>query len=337
MAVTPAQHPISITGKSWRRETLEPELDGKDMPTNALVPWLGMEKENPTQYGIYFQDRWNEALQVDPDFIYLNDWNEWTAGKYRNGKDPSGQADMHIDFLGRKENPFYFVDQYNAEFNRTIQPMKGGYTDNYYMQMAQNIRRYKGVRPIPVNTGYRRIRIDGAFGDWDRVRVSYRDTRGDTAWRDADGYAGLHYTDTSGRNDIVEAKVALDRKGNVNFYVMTTADITAPEGADWMLLLVDADQDASTGWHGYDFVVNREPGKLMARSGEEWVPVVDVCYAVSGNRLELSLPAGALHLEAGAGFDFKWADHCGPLEDPMFLQGDAAPNRRFNYRFAWKR
>ncbi len=45
-------------------------------------------------------------------------------------------------WLGRK-NPFMFVDQYNAEFNRTIQPMKGGYTDNYYMQMAQNIRRYK--------------------------------------------------------------------------------------------------------------------------------------------------------------------------------------------------
>ena len=75
----------------------------------------------------------------------------------------------------------------------------------------------------------------------------------------------------------------------------------------------------------------------MARSGEEWVPVVDVRYAVSGNRLELTVPAEALGMEAGAGFDFKWADHCGSLEDPMFLQGDAAPNRRFNYRFAWKR
>ena len=41
--------------------------------------------------------------------------------------------------------------------------------------------------------------------------------------------------------------------------------------------------------------------------------------------------------DSGDSFDFKWADHCGPLEDPMFLQGDAAPNRRFNYRFIWKR
>jgi len=45
----------------------------------------------------------------------------------------------------------------------------------------------------------------------------------------------------------------------------------------------------------------------------------------------------ALALAASAGFDFKWADHVGPLADPMFLQGDAAPNRRFNYRFVWKR
>ena len=39
----------------------------------------------------------------------------------------------------RRESPFFFVDQYNPEFNRCVQPMRGGYTDNYYMQMAQNI------------------------------------------------------------------------------------------------------------------------------------------------------------------------------------------------------
>jgi len=31
---------------------------------------------------------------------------------------------------------FIFVDQYNAEFNRGSS-FEGGYTDNYYMQMAQ--------------------------------------------------------------------------------------------------------------------------------------------------------------------------------------------------------
>ena len=133
----------------------------------------------------------------------------------------------------------------------------------------------------------------------------------------------------------MEAKVALDRKGRVSFYVKTAADITPAEGLDWMLLLIDADQDASTGWNGYDFVVNKVPGKLMAYGPGGWSPVAEVDYVVSGNQLELSIP---LTLLGGrTAFDFKWADHCGPLEDPMFLQGDAAPNRRFNYRFVWKK
>ncbi len=47
----------------------------------------------------------------------------------------------------RRNSTYFFVDQYNAEFNRCVQPMKDGYSDNYYMQMTQNIRKYKGIRP----------------------------------------------------------------------------------------------------------------------------------------------------------------------------------------------
>ena len=86
MAVTPAEHPISITGKSWRVNTMQPPLNDHDEPVEAYVPWLDKTVSNPQAYGIYFQDRWDEALQVDPPFIYLNDWNEWTAGKYPIGK-----------------------------------------------------------------------------------------------------------------------------------------------------------------------------------------------------------------------------------------------------------
>ena len=107
-AVTPAQHPVTMTavpmgvGKSWSRAGGEPELDEYDMPKEAYVPWLGKTVEHPTGYGIYFQERWEDALAADPPFIYLNDWNEWTAGKYGNGGKTM--------WLGR-ENSFYFVDQ----------------------------------------------------------------------------------------------------------------------------------------------------------------------------------------------------------------------------------
>ena len=92
MAVTPAQHAISTTGKCWRVNTKEPALNDRDMPEQAYVPWLGRTVTNPEGYGIYFQDRWDEALAVDPDFIYINDWNEWTAGKYASGKAPGSDA-----------------------------------------------------------------------------------------------------------------------------------------------------------------------------------------------------------------------------------------------------
>lgn len=233
-------------GKSWSKRDGEPKLNEYDLPDSAYVPWLGRKVSDPEGYGIYFQERWDDALAANPQFLYLNDWNEWTAGKY-NGD---------VMWLGRK-NPFMFVDQYNSEFNRTIQPMKGGYTDNYYMQMAQNIRRYKGVRPVPVNRHIHKMSVDGIFKDWEQVEVVYRDTRGDVFHRDAKGYGGLHYKDSSGRNDIVASKVAVG-KNEIFFYVETADALTPCTDPDWMLLLIDSDGDSSTGWYGYDVLINKE-------------------------------------------------------------------------------
>ena len=180
-AVTPAQHPSTLIGKSWTREHGEPELNEFDLPVPTHVPWLGKTVEHPEGYGIYFQQRWDEALQANPQFLYINDWNEWTAGKYQPGEGKT------VPFM-RRSSTYFFVDQYNSEFNRCVQPMKGGYTDNYYMQMAQNIRRYKGVRPVPELSGMNTMVIDGQFADWLDVKVEYRDTIGDTIHRD---YPGL--------------------------------------------------------------------------------------------------------------------------------------------------
>ncbi|MCI5451077.1 hypothetical protein MR532_04375, partial [bacterium] len=345
MAVTAAQHPMSIIGKSWSRKGGEPVLDERDMPTKTLIPYLGEERDNPTQYGIYFQERWDEALQVDPEFIYLNDWNEWTAGRYRQGKDPSGQADLHVDFLGRKDNPFYFVDQYNAEFNRTIAPMKGGWTDSYYMQMAQNIRRYKGVPPMPVFNGISEITLDGNLGDWQHVRP-YADTRGDVIHRDHDGYGNLHYTDSTGRNDIIATRVAVGKR-DLYFSAETASSLTPYNDPRWMLLLIDSDQDAATGWHGFDYIVNlkvvSERLTTLQRFNDEtrqWELAAEIPYATKGNVLEVSIPRkllgkGRNHIA----LDFKWTDNPSSLDDIISLctSGDTAPNRRFAYRFTWKR
>ncbi|MBI2422950.1 MAG: hypothetical protein HYV27_08995 [Candidatus Hydrogenedentes bacterium] len=334
-AVTPAQHPASNIGKSWTRANGQPAANEFDLPVPAYVPWLGKVVEHPEGYGAYFQERWEEALQGDPQFLYLNDWNEWTAGKYHP------EEGKTFPFLGR-DGTYRFVDQYNSEYNRCISPMKGGYTDNYYMQMAQNIRRYKGVRPIPELKGAQSMIIDGAFDDWSAATVEYRDTAGDTAHRNYIGYGGLHHTNTSGRNDILTSKVAVDGT-MIHFYVETREALTPHDGNNWMLLLIDADQNATTGWHGYDYLVNKkildaQTTTLMRYEGGAWTEAEQLAWRATGNKLELAIPRDTLGLTGDAlRFDFHWADNPVELKDPISLctGGDSAPNRRFNYRCVW--
>ena len=160
-----------------------------------------------------------------------------------------------------------------------------------------------------------------------------------------DGYAGLHYTDRTGRNDLQEARVAITRRGQVAFYVRCGSPITPHTDPSWMLLLIDADQDSQTGWYGYDLLVNQEVRDahttvVKRYEGGQWTTLGTVPLAVSGCELELSLPAQWLGIQGReASFDFKWADNPGELLDPISLctHGDTAPNRRFNYRFVWKK
>ena len=335
-AVTPAQHPISLVGKSWSRDGGEPELNEYDMPARAYVPWLKKTVSNPTDYGIYFQDRWDEALADNPQFIYINDWNEWTAGKYATND----------QFLQRKSD-FFFVDQYNAEFNRSVSPMKGGYSDNYYMQMAQNIRKYKGIRPIPVNHGISDISINAKFNDWAANTVEYRDTVGDVVHRNHPGYGNNVYINKSGRNDIIMSKAAVDEK-NIYFYVQTDQQLSPYTDPNWMLLMIDTDQDPSTGWYGYDYIINKNVVnsdttticKYVPGTAELWKPVGEIKYRQEWDKMEIAVPRSLLGLKGDKiSFDFKWADNPADLKDPISLcvNGDTAPNRRFAYRFIWEK
>jgi len=340
-AVTPAQHVptnLSMAGKSWSKMYGEPELNRYDLPESAFVGWLGKWVKQPEGYGIYFQERWDDALKADPRFIYINDWNEWTAYFYQI---PNGGTTPFM----RRISPFFFVDQYNAEFNRDIQPMKDGYTDNYYMQMVQNIRRYKGARPIPVLKGSAQLDTGRGFPNWERIEIEYRDTRGDTFHRDHKGYYGKHYVDDSGRNDILTCKVAVD-ENSVYFYAETVDTLTSHTGRNWMLLLLDVDRNTGTGWFGYDFVVNKrivnETATTVMRydqSSQVWIQIAELSYHYSGKRLELAVPRTLLGLASKASciFDFHWCDNPADLNSPISLctSGDSAPNRRFNYRCRW--
>ena len=277
-------------------------------------------------YGHNVAEQWERALKVDPKFIFLTGWNEWFAGRFD-------------EFLGIKD-PVMFVDQFDQEHSRDIEPMKGGHGDNYYYQMVSYVRRYKGARPLsPVTPAP--IAIDGRFDDWAAVAPEFRDTIGDPVHRNHPGWGKAGpYVNSTGRNDIVAAKVSWD-EANVYFYVRTREPLSPRTDANWMLLLIDADHNPATGWLGYDFVVNRLPAKERTatlernQGGYRWGSPVELEYRAAGNEMEMAIPRSAMGLTAAtATIDFKWADNIqqtGEASD-FTLNGDCAPNDRFNYR-----
>ena len=116
-----------------------------------------------------------------------------------------------------------------------------------------------------------------------------------------------------------------------------------------MLLLIDADQNPDTGWYGYDYIINLrivdEKTTTLQRyspvaPGGPWIEVARLNYRYMGNQLELAVPRQLLGLKSDAfTFDFHWCDNPPELKDPisLCLAGDSAPNRRFNYRYIWKK
>ena len=290
--------------------------DGKQNIAPGSVNW-----------GYNFREQWKRAFQLQPPFVMVTGWNEWTAGRWI-----------------RPGNPLVFVDQYDEEFSRDIEPMKGGFADDYYWQLVANIRRYKGVPALPKCSPPKTIVIRGSFKQWRNVRPDYRDYyTGDTLPRNYAGTGGLHYTNYSGRNDLTAFKVARDTT-NLYFYVRTVRPISPPTDPNWMWLLIDSDQNPATGWAGYDFIVNRNrdaEGRFWLEKnmgGWTWKKVVPVQWRVNGNQLQLAVPRAALGLSdgnTGTDIDFKWADnlqHPGEVMD-FYLSGDVAPAGRFNYRY----
>lgn len=275
-------------------------------------------------HGYNCAEQWQRAIDLDPPFVMVTGWNEWTAGKY-----------------SRPGLPVVFVDQFDQEYSRDIEPVTGLHNDNYYYQLVANVRRYKGAPPLPPASPPKTIHLAGGFRQWADVGPEFIDHAFDTDHRDF-GRSAVHYVNQSGRNDLTRMKVAHDAT-HLYFYAQSRQPITARTDPNWMWLLLDTDHNAKTGWEGYDFIVNRtvdgEESWLERNAGGwKWEKVARVEIKVQGNELMLAVPRASLGLAAGEKLtlDFKWWDNCQKPGDIMdtYLSGDAAPDGRFNFRYA---
>ncbi len=274
-------------------------------------------------FGRNFQEQWDRAIQEDPEIVFVTGWNEWVAGRF----------DKTAPFHGA--GPVNFVDNFNHEFSRDIEPVVGGATDAYYYQLVQNVRRYKGARqPMPV-TGQASIKIDGLFDDWNPVQPEFRDDRFDAAHRNAEGWGSLIYRDTTGRNDFVRTKAAFSPEG-VAFFAEFREPLKNPnDGFPTTLWLAISGSVADGLGHSLRVTGFGRPdglANLERWNGSRWVPEAQVLSRARSRSIELLIPRSFVGKMGPV--EFKWTDNIDLSSDPLNLyrQGDTAPNGRFRYR-----
>lgn len=280
-------------------------------------------------YGYFNQEQFDYAIAQDPLLVTVMTWNEWIAGNWQK----TTQTDKYIIY-----------DQFDDRYSKDLEPMDGGFNDNYYMQLAQNIRRYKGAEAPAEPSEAKTIAINADFSKWTDVNPAFKDFTGDTMARDYPGVDNQVYRDTTGRNDFDITKIARDAD-NVYFYVKTVNDITPYTDSHWMTLYLNVDGDGTNGWKGYDYAINRTtPGSstecTLERSthGWNWTTVAtDISYSVSGNQIMLKIPRSSLgNLADPLNIEFKWVDNWQNDDNLMdfYKYGDAAPDARFNYLYS---
>ena len=289
-------------------------------------------------YGYNFAEQWEWALSVDPEMIFITGWNEWVAQRQK----PTTSV------------PIFFVDCCDPNTSRDAEPMAGLFGDNYYMQMAEYIRRYKGTAARVDVGGLNRIDITGDFAQWNAegITARYTDYSDDTKARAAYGFGNIPYKTPAGLNDFVTLKAARDIE-NLYFYAGTADEIKMTGAGNEMTLFISSGRTDTEKWVGkFDFAVNLEAPEgdmavLSALRADGTAVRVGTCrMKISGNEMMIEVPRAAL----GIPFDgetslvdveFKWADSFTREDGKLsvwsfYREGDAAPLGRMTYIFSEK-
>ncbi len=276
-------------------------------------------RPNSKLYGANFQEQWDYALQVDPEFIFITGWNEWIGGhrKVRIGV-PNG-----------------FSDQFDDEHSRDCEPTKGDLKDHYYYQMCANIRKFKGADSPIVARENSKITLNSSAEDWVKNATTFKDFKKDLSARDSAGY--YHYKSDTGRNALEVARISHD-KDFVYFEVVSSKKLTSQTDENWLRLLIRTPIQGKS-YEGFQFILNRFSPKKKAyleqsEGGWKWRIVAECDYKVDGNRFLVKIPRKVLGVDIPK-FDlrFKWCDNNLANGDilSLYTDGDAMPCGRFTF------
>ena len=277
-------------------------------------------------YGLNFQQQWDYALQVDPDFVFVTGWNELIAGRFD-------------EWIG---TPNAFPDQYDYEHSRDCEPTSTYLRDNYYYQLCANIRRYKGCDRPDFELNKKTFGEVFSKDDWKTVTSQFAAYEGSGLGRDADGWQGCHYTEAKAPNEILLTKCAYD-EDNLYFMCECKENITDRFDQSFMKLLITTDKADETSFDGFNFMVSprmrREqdsPVEIIGKGFTRRLSGYNAKVSVEGKFMQIILPREAVGLKGceKTSFGFKWADNCLQNGDFMdtYVKGLAVPCGRFYYK-----
>ena len=307
-------------------------------------------KDADWKKGSNFQWQWDNALKYAKagvvKNIFITGWNEWTAIKYPSREyhtDGNSWAGIPSGPSGYTGKSVWFVDDFNAEYSREVEPGKE-YGDGFYLQLVRNGREFKMNDSEKYKMKTKTITDISDFSAWDSVFVEYADFIGDAMARDGENAANEPhaYIDNSNRNDIKTIKVIHDGE-YVYFYVETVDPITAYNGTDknWMNILISAG-DTTNSFAGFNYIINRSINgskttiEKCSKNGFNWTDCGEGDIAVSGNKMAVKIPLSALGLSKdNVELSFKVCDNVTKQDDILdyYVSGDCAPIGRFGYAY----
>ena len=276
--------------------------------------------ENAYLWGYNFAEQFDRALETDPPIVLITGWNEWQAGRWE----------------GPPDRPIMFVDCANYEYSRDIEMMRDGYFDNYYMQLVDYIRRYKGnVGCMPTSIGETTVFDNFADGDLPR---------------DAKGWVG-HYENHTQRNAITALSVS-HTASDITFRIQTKEALKLDAEGSFMQVFLSKGEAA-----GFDFVVNANPdfdsrtttvAKIRRAAAAptparpcddltDTITVGTVPFVWDDNSVTVTVPFEMLDMAPQTAFSLwiKAADSTRRLErvDQFYEDGDCAPLGRLAYLY----
>lgn len=255
----------------------------------------GENDKEPDAYikGYNFKEQFDRAIEADPPYVLVTGWNEWIAGRWR----------------GTPSRPIRFVDCCNYEYSRDIEMMRGGYFDNYFMQLADHVRRYKGTEKTPVT-------------EKNTPAVFSNVTDGDMR-RDCDGY-GAHYTSDTEKNAITSLSVVYG-DGDISFTVTAKDSLKFGEGDDMAVFVKTAEKS---------FVIS-ENGLYSLSSDMERSYIKDVRADISDKAAQYTVDRSDLGICGDFELNIKAADatvRYTSVED-FYDKGDVFPLGRLGISF----